>query len=70
MAKYKATAERGKFKQEIHAALYNCEELRNLIVGDTTNMTKSEIRKEFKDRVKSHLFIDDTIEATESCFFF
>lgn len=70
MAKYKATAERGKFKQEIHAALYNCEELRKLIVGDTTNMTKSEIRKEFKDRVKSHLFIDDTIEATESFIFY
>ena len=70
MANKKVTAERGKFKQEIHAALYNCDELRNLIVGDTTGMTKSEIRKAFKDRVKSHLFIDDTITATESFIFY
>lgn len=70
MIRNKATAERGKFKQEIHAALYNCEELKNLIVGDTTGKTKNEIRKAFKDRVKSHLFIDDTIEETESFIFY
>lgn len=55
MARSKATAERGKFKQEIHAALYNNAEIRSLIVGDTTDKTGSEIRKAFKDRVKSHL---------------
>lgn len=70
MAREKVTAERGKFKQEIHAALYNCEDIRNLLVGDSTNMTKGEIRKAFKDRVKSHLFIDDTIEETDSYIFY
>ena len=44
MANNKVTAERGKFKQGIHAAVYTCDELRNLIVGDATGMTKSEIR--------------------------
>lgn len=56
--------ERGKFKLEIHNALYENEDLRDLILGDTSGMKQSQIIKSFKDHVKSHLFVDDTITET------
>lgn len=33
-------------------------------------MSASEIREEFKNHVKSHLFIDDTIEETDSFIYY
>lgn len=70
MARLKTTAERGKFKKEIHTALYKNENLRELILGDTSNMSAKELRTAFKDHVKSHLFIDDTIEETTTYIFY
>lgn len=70
MARTKTTAERGKFKKEIHAALYKNENLRELILGDTSSMSSKELRTAFKEHVKSHLFIDDTIEETSTFIFY
>lgn len=66
----KTIAERGKFKQEIHAALYKSNDIKELLLGDISNMTASEKQKLFKRHVKSHLFIDDTIEETDSFIFY
>lgn len=70
MVRTKTTAERGKFKKEIHAALYKNENLRELILGDTSSMSSKELRTAFKEHVKSHLFIDDTIEETSTFIFY
>lgn len=70
MAKKKTTAERGKFKQEIHSALYKNVDLRDLLLGDTSGMSAAKVRSLFKEHVKSHLFIDDTITDTESFIFY
>lgn len=71
MANHKmATAEKGYFKEIINNALYKSPEIKTLLLGDTTNMTKAEIQQTFKEHVFSHLFIDDTIEETESFIFY
>lgn len=66
----KSTAERGKFKQEIHTALYKSADIRDLLLGDTSGMSTSDKQKSFRKHVKSHLFIDDTIEETDSFIFY
>lgn len=66
----KTTVERGKFKNEISTALYKSENIRNLLLGDTTGKSAGEVRRLFKEHVKSHLFVDDTILATESFIFY
>lgn len=70
MGKQKTTAERGQFKKEIQAALYKSENIRELLLGDTTGKSTSEIRKLFKEHVKSHLFIDDTLTETGTFIFY
>lgn len=70
MSKNKTTSERGKFKNEIHTALYKSDNIKRLLLGDTTGKSANDIRKLFKEQVKSHLFIDDTIVATESFIFY
>ena len=64
------TAERGKFKQEITSALYKSVDIRDLLLGDTSGMSTSDKQKSFRKHVKSHLFIDDTIEETDSFIFY
>lgn len=66
----KTTAERGKFKQEITSALYKSADIRDLLLGDTSGMSTSDKQKSFRKHVKSHLFIDDTIEETDSFIFY
>lgn len=68
--KKKSTAERGKFKQEITSALYKSADIRDLLLGDTSGMSASDRQKLFRKHVKSHLFIDDTIEETDSYIFY
>lgn len=63
----KTTAERGKFKTAITTALFKNENIRELLLGDTSGKSAAEIQKQFKHYVKSHLFIDDTI--TEAATF-
>lgn len=66
----KTTSEKGKFKEEIHAALYKSQDIRELLLDDTSGMSASKVREEFKNHVKSHLFIDDAIEETGSFIFY
>lgn len=68
--KTKSTAERGKFKQEITSALYKSADIKDLLLGDTSGMSVSEKQKLFRKHVKSHLFIDDSIEETDSFIFY
>lgn len=70
MARKKTTAERGKFKAEISGALYKNEDIRELLLGDTGDMNVAQIRSAFKEQVKSHLFIDDTITDAKSFIFY
>lgn len=70
MSRLKTTAEVGKFKEEIHTALYKSANIKELLLGDTSGMSTSEILSAFKDCVKSHLFIDDTIQETKSFIFY
>lgn len=66
----KTTAERGQYKEKIHKALYTNNDLKELLIGDISGMSTTKIQSEFKKHVKSHLFIDDTIEETESFIFY
>lgn len=68
--KQRTIADRGLFKENIQTALYKNNDIKELILGDLTGKKQSEIMKEFKDHVKSHLFIDDTIEETGSFIFY
>lgn len=63
-------SEKGTFKEEIHSALYKNDDIRELLIGDTSGMSAKEIRGAFKDHVKSHLFIDDTIKETDSFIYY
>lgn len=68
--KSKTIAEKGKFKKEISTALYKNKDIRELLLGDTSKMSATELQKAFKEHVKSHLFIDDTITETSSFIFY
>ena len=68
--KKKNTSERGKFKNEINSALYKSDEIKELLLGDVSNLSASEKLKLFKEQVKSHLFIDDTVEETKSFIYY
>lgn len=70
MARLKTTAERGRFKEQIHSALYKNADIKELLIGDTSGMKASQIQSEFKKYVKSHLFVDDTIEETKTFIFY
>lgn len=64
------TAARGKYKSLIHSALYKNPDIIDLLIGDTSGMKASAIQKEFKKYVKSHLFIEDTIEDAKAFIFY
>jgi len=67
----KTTAERGKFKKEIQTALYKNDDILELILGEEAkSMKPKELRDAFKEHVKSHLFIDDTLTETATYIFY
>lgn len=70
MNKNKDTSERGKFKNKIHNALYHSDAIKEVLLGDVSGMTSSEVRKEFKKHVMSHLFVDEVIKETQSYIFY
>ena len=70
MAISKTISERGKFKTEISAALYKNADILDLLLGDTEGMSARQIQTAFKEHVKSHLFIDDTITDATSYIFY
>lgn len=63
-------SECGKFKQEIHTALYKSDDIKKLILGNTSDMSQKDIKEFFREHVKSHLFIDDTITESTSYIFY
>lgn len=67
----KSTAERGLFKEQIHGALYKNENILELLIGEKVkDMTPAEKISQFKDHVKSHVFVEDTItDATTYIFY-
>jgi len=68
--KSKTSDELGLFKEIIHSALYKSADIKELIIGDTSGLTNSRQREIFRNHVKSHLFIDDTIEDAETFIFY
>lgn len=70
MAKNLTLSERGKFKIEIITSLYKNKDIREMLIGDTSEKPTKELAKEFKNYVKSHLFIDDTITETKTYIFY
>lgn len=66
----KHTFERGDFKEKINKALYNSDDIIEVLLGDVSDLSTTEKLTKFKEHVKSHLFIDDTIESTESFIFY
>lgn len=70
MNKIKSIADRGLFKQEISAALYRSADIRELLLGDTSGMSASAIQSKFKEHVKSHLYIDETVQETNTFIFY
>ena len=70
MNKHKDTSERGKYKTKIHNALYHSDGIKEILLGDVSDKSASEIRKLFKQHVQSHLFIDEVIKETHSYIFY
>lgn len=70
MINHSTISERGLFKHNIDLALFKSNDIKNLLLGDTDKMSVLEVRKAFKNQVKSHLFIDETVEDTKSYIFY
>ena len=71
MAKKRLTTkELGIYKNEISTALYKNENIREILLGDTSKMAPREMMEEFKKHVKSHLFIDETITDADSFIYY
>jgi len=63
-------SERGKFKEEIHKALFQNNDIRELLLGNTDETDNLKLQKQFKKYVKSHLFVDGTIQDTGTFIFY
>lgn len=70
MEQKKILSELGKYKEDISKALFKNADIRELILGDTSGMSAVEMRKAFKERVKSHLFIEETIKDATTYIFY
>ena len=64
------TKERGVYKTRILNALLQSENIKDILLGDTSGLTPTEIMVKFKNHVNSHLFIDETIKDTSSYIYF
>lgn len=64
------TKERGIYKTRILNALLQSDNIKDIILGDTSKMQQKDIFEKFKDHVNSHLFIDETIKDTSTYIFF
>lgn len=62
--------ELGKYKTNISNALLQSDGIRDLIFDGTDSIKPAGLLTEFKNHVKSHLFIDDTIKDTTTYIFF
>lgn len=70
MSRKKTLYERALFKQLIHKALYQNEDIKKIIIGDLSEKTQTEIMSSFKKHVKSHLFVEETIKDAGTYIFY
>lgn len=68
--KAKTINERGKFKSLISPALYESDDICDILLGDMSDKSPEYKLKEFKKHVKSHLFVDGVIKETGSYIFY
>lgn len=66
----KSIKERGLFKQNIKNMLFASDDVMRVLVDDFEGLTAKQKREIFLKRVKSHLFIDDTLEEKGTYIFF
>lgn len=59
----------GEYKELITSALFENEKIRNMILGEG-EADKWDMISQFKDKVKSHLFVDDTVLKTDTYIFY
>lgn len=64
------TKERGQYKTKINNALFRSKNIKELLLDDVADMSPQEMIAAFKARVKSHLFIDETIKDTGTYIFY
>ena len=66
----KSIKECGLFKQNIKNMLFASDDVMRVLVDDFEGLTAKQKREIFLKRVKSHLFIDDTLEEKGTYIFF
>ena len=66
----KTTAERGRFKEIIHSALFKNNEIKDFLIGDSSELSTTNQMAEFKKHVMSHLFVDETVKETDTYIFY
>lgn len=64
------TKERGIYKTRILNALLQSNNIKDIVMGDTSGMSTKDVIAKFKNHVNSHLFIDETIKDTSTYIFF
>ena len=62
--KKKTLRELGEFKIKINNAFLKSENIREVVLGDVSTLKQSELITAFKEHIKSHLFVDETIKDT------
>lgn len=68
--KRRSTVERGIFKEKINEALYYNDNIKKLLIGDTSKMSSTQMMSEFKKHVKSHLFLEDTVTEADMYIYY
>lgn len=66
----KSIKERGLFKQNIKNMLFSSDDVMRVLIDDYENLTAKQKREVFLERVKSHLFIDNTLTEKGTYIFF
>lgn len=66
----RTTKERGAYKGKIKQALFSSDNISEILLGDTSSMTTGNKAKAFNEFVKSHLFIDGTLDKEGTYIFF
>lgn len=64
------TKERGLFKQKINSILFSSENVRKMLFDDIESLSMKEKKAMFLEKVKSHLFIDNTLTDTGTYIFY
>lgn len=66
----KSIKERGLFKQIIKNILFTSDDVMKVLLDNCEHLTAKQKREVFLDRVKSHLFIDDTLTEKGTYIFY